>query len=161
MHRTRSRKLLARSICSRAVIADPNMFTGVQHHMMADGIQLRWRLSKWVPVIKIEWLRAQRTGTANRNKLASGLGLLRFRDVAEVESNKKENEVNGRTYGTKLGRLNKARADKRHRNAHNGKIELDSRAHEKRARQELSEISASDSKINRHSSPDDDCSNKY
>jgi hypothetical protein len=49
MHRTRSRKLLARSICSRAVIADPNMFTGVQHHMMADGIQLRWRLSKWVP----------------------------------------------------------------------------------------------------------------
>jgi hypothetical protein len=97
-------------------------------------------------------------GTGTYRRMASGL--LRFPDVAEVEGDKKENEVKGRTYGNKLWRLNKARADKRHRNAYNGKIELDSRAHEKRARQELSEISASYSKINRHNSPDDDCSNK-
>jgi len=35
-----------------------------------------------------------------------------------------EKEVNGRTNGTKLWRLNKARAGKRHRNTHNGKMEL-------------------------------------
>jgi hypothetical protein len=87
-------------------------------------------------------------------------GLLRFPDEAEVESDKKENEVNGRTYGTQLWRLNKARADKGHRNAHNGKIELDSCAREKRARQKFSEISTPRSKINRHSSPDDDRRNK-
>jgi hypothetical protein len=100
------------------------------------------------------------TVTVLTEDIGECLGLLRFPDVAEVESNKKENEVNGRTYGTQLWRLNKVRAEKRHRNAHNEKIQLDSRAREKRARQELSEISAAYSKINRHSSPDDDCSNK-
>jgi hypothetical protein len=57
--------------CSRAVIADPNMFSGVQHHIMGDDPASRWRPLKMGPqVIKIEWLRAQGTGTANRNKLA-------------------------------------------------------------------------------------------
>jgi hypothetical protein len=53
----RSRKLLARSICSRAVIADPNMFIGEQHHIMADDPASRGASENGSPVIKIEWLR--------------------------------------------------------------------------------------------------------
>jgi hypothetical protein len=44
--------------------------------------------------------------------------------------------------------------------AWDGRMELDSCAREKRARQKFSEISAPRSKINCHSSPDDDRRNK-
>jgi hypothetical protein len=47
----RSRKLLARTICSRAVIADPNMFTGVQHHIMADDPASRGASQNGSPVV--------------------------------------------------------------------------------------------------------------
>jgi|SRR4029453_2409181 hypothetical protein len=71
---------------------------------------------------------------------SSGRSPFPLPNEAEIKQNRKEHSLDDGTHAADLGRLNEARAQKRHRNADHVKVKKSSRVHKERTCKKLADL---------------------